>query len=67
MLKGEDPPTCIQCDTRVSVEHILLHCIDFADARDLFYSCDSIEDLFAKHDPKVIIAFLKHIGLYDKI
>ena len=38
LLKGEEPPVCIGCDKRLTVEHILLTCSDFIDIREPFYS-----------------------------
>ena len=29
LLKGEEPPLCIGCDKRLTIEHILLTCSDF--------------------------------------
>ena len=29
LLKGEEPPMCIGCDKRLTIEHILLTCSDF--------------------------------------
>ena len=30
LLKGENPPHCIGCYSRISVKHILLECVDFS-------------------------------------
>ena len=38
LLKGEEPPMCIGCDKRLTVEHILLTCSDFIEIREPFYS-----------------------------
>ena len=29
LLAGEDPPECISCQERLTVDHILLHCLDY--------------------------------------
>ena len=29
LLKGEEQPTCVPCDTPFTIKHILLHCVDF--------------------------------------
>ena len=34
LLKGEEPPMCIGCDKRLTIEHILLTCSDFVEMRE---------------------------------
>ena len=38
LLKGEEPPMCIGCDKRLTLEHILLTCSDFIEIREPLYS-----------------------------
>ena len=38
LLKGEEPPMCIGCDKRLTIEHILLTCSDFIEKREPLYS-----------------------------
>ena len=38
LLKGEEPPVCIGCDKRLTIEHILLTCSDFIEIREPLYS-----------------------------
>ena len=40
LLKGEEPPVCIGCDERLTIEHILLTCSDLTETRvkQAFYS-----------------------------
>ena len=37
LLKGEEPPMCIACDKRLTMEHILLTCSDFIETRELYF------------------------------
>ena len=37
LLKGEEPPMCIGCDKRLTIEHILLTCLDFVEIRELHH------------------------------
>ena len=67
LLKNEDRPRCIQCNTDLSLHHILLDCVDFSDARKRFYNCRTLKQLFDMNIPKQIISFLKEIGIYDRI
>ena len=66
LLKGEDQPECIPCQSPLTVEHILLHCIDFSLIRPKYYSVNSLNELFSTVAPIKIINFLKEIHLYNK-
>ena len=46
LLKGEEQPTCVPCDTSFTIKHILLHCIDFQNSRDKYYKVNSLKELF---------------------
>jgi len=36
LLRGETPPRCLACQVDLTVEHVLLHCVSFTNARDNF-------------------------------
>jgi hypothetical protein len=38
MLKRELQPQCVPCQCPLTVEHILIHCVDFARTRQQFYN-----------------------------
>ena len=38
LLKDEEPPMCIGCDKRLTIQHILLTCSDFIEIREPLYS-----------------------------
>ena len=46
LLKGEEPPVCIGCDKRLTVEHILLTCSDFIEIRESHFTAKSLRMLF---------------------
>ena len=66
LLKGENQPECIPCDTVLTVEHILIHCVDFAPTRDKYFKVKTLKELFDTVAPGRIILFLKEINLYSK-
>jgi kelch-like protein 2/3 len=66
LLKNEDQPECIPCGEPLTVEHILLHCLDFAAARQKYYCINSLNDLFNTVEPTRITGFLKEIQLFTK-
>ena len=67
ILKGEPPPQCIPCQSQLTVKHILLDCVDFALARDNFYSASSMQDLFNHVSGSIILKFLKEVHMYHQI
>ena len=46
LLKGEEPPMCIGCDKRLTIEHILLICSDFIEIRESHFTAKSLHMLF---------------------
>ena len=50
LLRGETCPRCSACDVDLTVEHILLHCISFAIARDHSFevTVTTLSELFSK-------------------
>ena len=63
LLKGEPPPFCVGCDTAISVEHILLKCIDFSAVREKYFKVNSMNALFNIVEQSRIVAYIKEIGL----
>ena len=66
LLKDEDPPICIPCNSLLTVE-ILISCIDFDIIRQNFYTASNLKDLFRNIHPKRIISFVHAIGLAKKL
>ena len=50
----------------LTVEYILIHCVDFALARAKYYNAASLKQLFDKVDPRKVVNFLREINLYHK-
>jgi ribonuclease HI len=68
LLRQELPPRCEFCHLPLSVEHILITCSSFSLVRRKFYDgCDSLQELFKRFSPHVIVKFIKEIGFYCKI
>ena len=66
LLRGEDAPECIPCQSLLTVEHILIHCVDFALARAKYYNAASLKQLFDTVDPRKVVSFLREINLFHK-
>ena len=64
LLKGEDASECVPCQCLLTVEHILLHCVDFSLIRPKHFSARNLNQLFNTTSPSNILNFLKEINLY---
>jgi hypothetical protein len=55
---------CVGCDSRFTVEHILVDCIEVAMSRSTYFNASSLEELFYTVPTHDLIDFIKEIGLY---
>ena len=67
LLKREDKPQCIGCDTQLTVKHFLLDCIDFIDVRRSCFQSNNLKDLSKDVSVERILSFLKRTNLLNKI
>ena len=67
LLRDELAPECIPCNEPLTVKHILLDCIDFANIRTNSFNVNNLKDLFEKVTSENTINYLKAINLVNKI
>ena len=67
LLKREDQPYCIGCDTPFTVKHFLLDCADFDRERRSLFQVNNLKDLFKDVSVENILSFLKNVNLFNKI
>jgi kelch-like protein 2/3 len=68
LLKKEQAPMCQTCKLPITVEHVLVGCAKYASQRlKYFRNCLMLEDLFNSFDCKIIIDYVKEIGIYRKL
>ena len=67
LLTRDDPPECIPCSVPFSIQHILIDCIDFQTIRSRHFDAYSVGNLFDTVRIETIIAFIKEIGLYNRL
>ena len=80
ILRNEEPPECIACQMPLTVEHILLNCVDFIYIRNKYFTCVTfiyirnkyftcvtLAELFTRVPSRTIVDFIKEIGLYHKV
>ena len=67
LLKGEEQPTSVPCDTPFTIKHIVLHCVDFQNSCNKYYRVNTLKELYEALDIHNIFEYLKEIGLFNKI
>ena len=67
LLKREERPYCIGCDTPFTVRHFLLDCADFGRERRSLFQVNNLKDLFKDVSVENILSFLKNVNLFNKI
>ena len=58
---------CHACQTKYTVQHILIECTDLPHIRETFYSANDMKELFQDIEIKNVISLLKAIDIYGKI
>ena len=66
-LLGEYFPECIPCDCCLTIEHVLIECIDTADIRKQHFNCTDPKTLFNSVAGDTILAYLYEINLIHQI
>ena len=67
LLKGEELPECIPCNTTLSDKHLLIECTDLAPYRDKYFHADSLKKLFDTVKLESLFDFLKEVNLFKRI
>ena len=67
LLKCEERPNCIGCDTPFIVGHFLFDCTDFGRERRSLFQVNNLKDLFKDISVENILSFLKNVNLFNKI
>ena len=67
ILKQEQPPQCLTCQTPYTIKHILMKCAVLATARDGHFKTDNMRDLFENINMDDVLSFLREAELYLKI
>ena len=67
LLKKEEPPVCVACNTTISVKHILIECADLVEVRKNYFVERSLHSLFRNVNPEKFLDYLKEISMFYKI
>ena len=65
LLKGEPPPECLTCQCRLTIEHVLVECIEYDFFRPIYFGNHVIlKDIFDNVSADAIISFMKRTHLF---
>ena len=68
LLKGEPPPECTTCECQLTIQHILVDCIEYDFIRpELFDVNTTLKDIFDNVSSDDIITFIKRAHLFNKL
>ena len=68
LLKGEPPPECLTCQCRLTIEHVLVECIEYDFFRPIYFGNHvTLKDVFANVSVNAIISFIKRTHLFNKL
>ena len=66
ILKQEQPPLWLTCQTPYTIKHILVECSVLATAKERHFKADNIRDLFENINMDNVLSFLREAELYLK-
>ena len=67
LLKKEELPVCVACNTTDTVKQMLIECADLVEVRQKYFEERSLYSLFRNVNPEKIIDYLKEIGMFFKV
>ena len=67
ILRKEEAPVCVACNTVITVKHILIECADLLEIRKKYFEEKSLYSLFQNVIPEIIFDFLREIGVLQNI
>ncbi len=67
LLEREDQPECVGCACPLTVQHIMIDCVEFAYIRRRFFDVRNMKDLFDSVTPSTILLYVRAIGLFFKM
>ena len=67
ILRKEEAPVCVACNTVITVKHILIECADLLEMSKKCFEEKSLYSLFRNVIPEIIFDFLREICVFYKI
>ena len=66
ILRKEEAPVCVACNTVITVKHILIECADLLEIRQKYFEEKCLYSLFRNVIPEIIFDILREIGVFYK-
>ena len=63
ILRKEEAPVCVACNTALTIKHILIECADLLEVRKKYFEQKSLYSLFWNVSHEIIFYFLREIGV----
>ena len=67
ILRKEEAPVCVACNTALTIKHILTECANLLEVRKKYFEQKSLYSLFRNVSPEIIFDFLREICAFYKI
>ena len=67
ILRKEEVPVCVACNTVITVKHILIECADLLEIRKKCFEQKPLYSLFRNVIPEIIFYFLREIGVLQNM
>ena len=67
VLKKEEAPVCVACNTVLTVKHRLIERADSMEVRKKYFEQKSLYSLYRNLSPEINFDFLRAIGVFYKI
>ena len=67
ILKNEEPPVCVTCNTIITIKHTLINCADLVAVRKNCFEERPSYILFRDVNPEKNFDFLREFGVFCKI
>ena len=64
LLKKEEHPVCVACNTTITVKHVFIECADLLEVRKKYFEERSLYSLFRNMSSEDIFDHLKKIGMF---
>ena len=67
LLKKEELPVCVACNTTDTVKQMLIECADLTEIRKKYFERRSLYSLFRNVNPEKIYDYVKEFGKFCKV
>ena len=67
ILRKEEAPVCVACNTALTIKHLLIECADLSEVRGKYFEQKSLYSLFRNVSSEIIFDFWREIGVFYQI